>query len=227
MLLSYILAGSQAPAGGKSRYGLFIQESSGPGMQRKDAIRAIERAMVEIARSLGRRDLGRQVERRLGRPTDSSHLLVVDAIDEASENGETPTVGKVAMVLDVHPSRASRMVKSAVRAGLALRVASQSDGRISCLELSAQGRKIAHAVHGARARYFALRMKGWPRGDRREFARLLVLFAQSEQGRRHEPAGNDNSTSAESGPESSLAGSPRPAAGKHRTAASGRRKRNA
>jgi DNA-binding MarR family transcriptional regulator len=163
-------------------------------MQRRDGIRAIERAMFEIARSLGRRDLGRQVERRLGKSLDGSHLLVVDAIDEGAENGEAPTVGKIAKFLDVHPSRASRLVKSAIRAGLAIRVASQGDGRKSCLELSPRGREIAKAIRGARARYFASRMKGWARADRREFGRLLVLFAESDLLRRHERPDNDNLT---------------------------------
>jgi DNA-binding MarR family transcriptional regulator len=161
-------------------------------MQTRDGIRAIERAMFEIARSLGRRDLGRQVERRLGKPVDGSHLVVVDAIDEGTENGDAPTVGKIARILDVHPSRASRMVKSVIRAGLAVRVASQGDGRKSCLELSARGREVVSAIRGARARYFASRMKGWARGDRREFGRLLVLFAESDHLRRHERADNDN-----------------------------------
>jgi DNA-binding MarR family transcriptional regulator len=148
--------------------------------------------MFEIARSLGRRDLGRQVERRLGKLVDPSHLVVVDAIDEGTEHGELPTVGRVAKFLDVHPSRASRMVKSAIRAGLAVRVASQADGRRSCLELSPSGRVIVNAIRGARARYFAARMKGWPRGDRREFGRLLTLFAESDHLQRHERADNDN-----------------------------------
>jgi DNA-binding MarR family transcriptional regulator len=152
-------------------------------MQRREGVRAIERAMVDIARNLGRRDLGRQVERRMGHAVDGAHLLVVDAIDEANADGEPPSVGHVAKFLDVHPSRASRMVKSAIRAGLALRVVSQADARRSCLELSATGREIAKAIRSARAKYFALRMKGWARADRRAFARLLVQFAESAAGR--------------------------------------------
>lgn len=147
-------------------------------MQRNSGVRAIERAMVEIARDLGRRDLGRQVERRLGRQVDGAHLLVVDAIEEGSQNGEPPTVGRVARLLGVHPSRASRTVNSAIRAGLAQRIAAQGDGRKSCLELTAKGRELARAIHRARARYFAQRMKGWPRSDRLEFGRLLVLFGE-------------------------------------------------
>ncbi|HEX4158999.1 MAG TPA: MarR family transcriptional regulator [Rhizomicrobium sp.] len=184
--------------------------------------------MFEIARSLGRRDLGRQVERRLGKAVDASHLLVVDAIDGGTENGDLPTVGKVAKFLDVHPSRASRMVKSAIRAGLALRVASQGDGRKSCLELSARGREIVKAIRGARARYFASRMKGWPRGDRREFARLLVLFAESEHLRRHERADNDNrEPREEKDPETILSDSADPDTPKRRSSRTAKRDRNA
>ena len=149
-------------------------------MQRKEGVRAIEHAMVLIARNLGRRDLGRQVERRIGHAVDAAHLLVVDAIDEGTADGEAPSVGHIAKFLDVHPSRASRMVKSAIRAGLAQRIVSQADARRSCLELSAKGREIAKAIRSARARYFALRMKGWVRADRHAFARLLVQFAQSD-----------------------------------------------
>jgi DNA-binding MarR family transcriptional regulator len=212
-----------------SRYGLSVHESAGPfDMQRRDGIRAIERAMFEIARSLGRRDLGRQIERRLGKLVDGSHLLVVDAIDEGTEQGEPPTVGKVAKFLDVHPSRASRMVKGAIRAGLAVRVASQGDGRKSCLELSPRGREIVRAIRGARARYFAARMKGWPRVDRREFGRLLVQFAESDHPHRHERADNDNVTPPmRDEPETDLSPSPATAASKRRASRATKRNRSA
>ena len=141
--------------------------------------------MVQIAHNLGRRDLGRHVERRLGKLVDLSHLLVVDAIDDESvEKGSPPTIGDIARYLDVHHSRASRMVKGAIRATLATRLASQADGRKSCVELSDRGREIAAAIRDARARYFAVRMKDWPNADRREFARLLIQFAQSDHLRR-------------------------------------------
>ena len=213
----------------ETRYGLWEHESAGPSvMQTRDGIRAIERAMFEIARSLGRRDLGRQVERRLGKLVDGSHLLVADAIDEGTEHGEPPTVGKIAKILDVHPSRASRMVKSAIRAGLAIRVASQGDGRKSCLELSLRGRQIVRAIRGARARYFASRMKGWPRADRREFGRLLVLFAQSDHPHRHERADNDNLVPPmRDDSETDLSASTATAAPKRRTSRTTKRNRGA
>lgn len=182
--------------------------------------------MFEIARSLGRRDLGRQVERRLGKPIDGSHLLVVDAIDEGTEHGEPPTVGKVARFLDVHPSRASRMVKAAIRAGLALRVASQGDGRKSCLELSPRGREIVKAIRGARARYFAIRMKGWPRSDRRDFGRLLVLFAEHLRHQQH-PDNDDRVPPKQDEPETGLPVSAGPDTPKRRSSRTAKRKQSA
>jgi DNA-binding MarR family transcriptional regulator len=184
-------------------------------MQRRDGVRAIERAMVEIARDLDRRDLGRHVGRRLGRPVDSAHILVIDAVDEGSESGEPPTVGTVARLLGVHPSRASRTVQSAIRAGLVVRTASQADGRRSCLELTAGGSEIAKAIRGARARYFAARMKSWSRSDRREFAKLFVRFSEARQ------SGNGETLAAD--PESLVAKDAAAAAASARSHAPGSR----
>jgi DNA-binding MarR family transcriptional regulator len=168
-------------------------------MQRKYGVRAIECAMAQIARNLGRRDLGLYVERRLGSTVDGAHILVVDAIDACGEATDLPTIGDVAKYLDVHPSRASRMVKSAIRGGIIMRQASQVDGRKSCLELSARGHEIAVAIRGARARYFARRMKGWTTADRQAFATLLIQFAQSDEAWRSEHSDRtDNERSSES-----------------------------
>ncbi|HWE05131.1 MAG TPA: MarR family transcriptional regulator [Rhizomicrobium sp.] len=186
MRIAHNFCYGQEAGAGQARYDEAIHESAGlPFMQRKDGVRAIERAVVQIAHNLGRRDLGRQVARKLGKTVDLSHLLVVDAIDDQSaENGVPPTIGDIARYLDVHHSRASRMVKGAIRATLATRLASQADGRKSCVELSDRGREIAAAIRDARARYFAVRMKDWPNADRREFARLLIQFARSDHLRR-------------------------------------------
>lgn len=122
-------------------------------MQRGHGVQGVAWAMVEIARDLGRRDLGRQVERALGRAVDGSHLLVVDAIHEGREGIEPPTVGSVARLLGMHPSRGSRTVQSAIRAGLVVRAVSQRDGRKSSVELTAKGRGVAGAIRRARTRY--------------------------------------------------------------------------
>jgi len=84
------------------------------------------------------------------------------------------------------------------------------------------------ALRSARARYFASRLKGWPRTDRREFGRLLVLFAESDHLRRHEQADNVDLAAPESGEQverasdSSDADTP-----KHRSSRGAKRSRSA
>jgi len=143
-------------------------------------IRSIERAMLRIARSMGRRDLGRQVERSLGSRVDTSLLQVVAAIDELGGGGEAPTIKDIARQLDVHHSRASRLVKDAIRAGLVMRLASQEDARKSPLALGEKGLEIAASIHAARARFFAAGLQGLSRSDRRNLAQLLEQFAEND-----------------------------------------------
>jgi len=142
-------------------------------------IHSIEGAMVRIARSLGRRDLGRQIERNLGSRLDLSFLQVISAIDELTGPKTAPNIKDVARHLDVHHSRASRLVKDTIRAGFILRLASQEDARKSPLALSEKGGEIARAIHAARAKYYTARLRGWSKSDRRNLARLLERFAES------------------------------------------------
>ena len=140
---------------------------------------AVERAMLRIRRSQSRRTLGRLAAQELGRPVDASHFLVVDAVEEGPERpGQEVTVGVVAERLGIDPSRASRMVAGAVRAGYVARAASQADGRRIRLELTAAGRELAEAAHRFRRAAFRRAMRGWPAAERRAFARLLTKFTE-------------------------------------------------
>ena len=151
-------------------------------MPPSDTIPSIADVMTRIARELGRRDFVRAVERKLGSRMDHSFLLVVDAIDELGKTGEPPTIKDVARHMDVHHSRASRLVKDTIRAGLVTRLASQEDARKSPLALSGKGQEIAIAIRGARERYFALRLHGLSKSDRRNLADLLERFAENAAG---------------------------------------------
>lgn len=154
-------------------------------MRDESSIRTIERAMSRIARSMGRRDLGRQVERSLGSRVEVPVLQAIAAIDELSGPGEAPTIKDIARYLDVHHSRASRLVKDMIRSGLITRLASQEDARKSPLALSDRGQEIAGAIRAARTKFFAARLHGLSRSDRRNLARLLERFADNDAGARH------------------------------------------
>jgi DNA-binding MarR family transcriptional regulator len=140
----------------------------------------IERAMVRIRRSVTRRELGKSMLGVAGGETDLSTFFAVDAVDDAAESRDTRvTVGTVAERLGVDPSRASRLVAQAVRAGYLRRVASQADGRQILLELTDVGRTVVDAMHAHRQSQFDNVMRDWSAQERQEFARLLTRFTTS------------------------------------------------
>jgi DNA-binding MarR family transcriptional regulator len=153
---------------------------------------AVERGMVRLRRGMSRRTLGTLATRGVEPPFDLAHFSVVDAVEEGApppaeaaegaEGGEPRaggevTVGLVGERLAVDPSRASRLVAAAVKAGYVERVASQADGRRIHLRLTAAGLELADAGHRTRQRHFDRAMAGWSADERREFARLLTRFA--------------------------------------------------
>ncbi|HEX6040978.1 MarR family winged helix-turn-helix transcriptional regulator [Longimicrobium sp.] len=146
-----------------------------------EALAAIERAFVRIRRGMSRRNLGARMMRELGGGVDLSHMGVVDAVEEGPDAGGGPvTVGMVGERMGIDPSRASRVVASALEAGYVERVASQADGRRVGLRLTDAGRALAESARAVRRRAFAEAMDGWPDADRRDFARLLSRFVGRE-----------------------------------------------
>jgi len=141
----------------------------------REELAAIDRALTRIRRRQSRRTLAR---RAIGdAPVDLNHLAVVDAVEEGAEYpGQEITVGVVAERLGLDPSRASRVVAGAVGAGYVRRVASQGDGRRSCLELTDTGRAIVASAHETRQAFYDRVLAGWSPRERAEFARLLTRF---------------------------------------------------
>lgn len=144
-----------------------------------EALAGIERAFVRMRRAMTRRNLGARMVRELGSGVDLSHLGVVDAVEEGPDAaGGAVTVGMVGERLGIDPSRASRVVASAIQAGYVERVALQGDGRRVGLVLTDAGRTLAESAHRVRQRTFAEAMEGWTAQERRDFARLLTRFVE-------------------------------------------------
>ncbi|HEY8545898.1 MAG TPA: MarR family transcriptional regulator [Acidimicrobiales bacterium] len=141
---------------------------------------AVERAMVKIRRSQARRALGppmlAAIADRLGLQLDYGMTSVVDAVEEPAPDGGDVTVGLVAERLGLDASRASRLVASAVAAGLVRREASQEDGRRSHLTLTDLGQRVLEVEQDVRRRNMADRMADWSAADRRAFAELITRF---------------------------------------------------
>ena len=145
-----------------------------------DALAAVERSMVRIRRSMTRRTLARLATRDTGQTIDPGLTDVLDAVAEGTgEPDQEVSVGLVASRLGIDPSRASRQVAAAIKAGYLRRVASQADGRRIHLELTEAAEDIAEAAHHSRQRLYGELMQDWPAEDKAAFARLLGRFTDA------------------------------------------------
>jgi DNA-binding MarR family transcriptional regulator len=95
----------------------------------------------------------------------------------ASAPGEI-TVGGVAEAMGVFQPVASRTIAACVDSGLLRRVASQSDGRRSLLELTEEGEAERRRLAAGQRRAFEEITESWGRADRLRFARYLVRYNQ-------------------------------------------------
>lgn len=153
----------------------------------RTTIEPIRNALVELRRLLQRRDLCAIWGDDLGRSArmDYAELRLLDAVRVArSLTPDGVTVGALAAMLGIDPSRASRQVARAVRKGLVRRTAAQADGRKVVLQITPSGAKLqADGSDLTRARV-ALAVAGWSGREREEFARLFGRFAEGMAPRR-------------------------------------------
>ncbi|MEV0407887.1 MarR family winged helix-turn-helix transcriptional regulator [Actinoallomurus sp. NPDC050550] len=145
-------------------------------IRQREALTAVERAMVAIRRSQTRRAMSRLGRDLEGVTFDPTVFGVLDAIEGM---GRPCTVTEVAAALDVDQPRASRLVARAVDAGLLVRQADQRDGRRTPVALTDRAREQLDRMHRFRQETFARAMADWPDDDRATFARLLTSFVES------------------------------------------------
>jgi DNA-binding MarR family transcriptional regulator len=137
-------------------------------------VAAVERAMVAIRRSQTRRTLARLVG-----AVSTSGTEVLDVVEEAEERGEPATVTSVAAALNVDQPRASKLVATAVEAGLVRREADQKDGRRALLVRTPAGQRLSAEIHAFRQQAIGSAIEDWPADERAELARLLTKFVAS------------------------------------------------
>ncbi len=101
---------------------------------------------------------------------------IINIVDEA--DGEV-TVGYVADQMSVDSSQASRMVSGMIKDGLLIRQASQLDGRRTIIELTDAGRGLRDRFRSQHRQAFLEITHEWPAQKRRDFAALLVDYADA------------------------------------------------
>ncbi|MFF3441827.1 MarR family winged helix-turn-helix transcriptional regulator [Streptosporangium sp. NPDC002721] len=107
---------------------------------------------------------------------DLSRNLIINVIDEAA--GEM-TVGGIAEQLGFDASVASRIVSDMISNGYLERAASQHDGRRTVLRLTEEGVVLRDRYRSQHRQAFEHITKDWPTGERLEFARLLLKYADA------------------------------------------------
>lgn len=107
---------------------------------------------------------------------DLSRNLVLNVVAEWP--GEI-TVGMLADELNIDPSVASRMVSDCISAGYLLRAASQADGRRTVLRLTPEGQTLRSQFAQLQRDAFERLTADWPAGERLQFARLLLKYAEA------------------------------------------------
>ncbi|MEU7480603.1 MarR family winged helix-turn-helix transcriptional regulator [Lentzea sp. NPDC042327] len=135
---------------------------------------AVEQALIAMRRSQSRRALA-----ELAVPA----FDVLDVIEAAERGGVQATVSGVAAALHVDQPRASKLVTSAVDAGLVARVADKADGRRVLLVRTPRGRATSAELHRARQAACAAAMAEWSEDERATFAELLTRFVAGFGGR--------------------------------------------
>ena len=138
------------------------------------------RALFRLGRMFDRQRVRRVLAESTGRSVELSRILAVQAVEAGLEEpGAEVTVGAVAERLEVDQSTASRLVADTIRGGYLSRTTSEADGRRSRLELTEAGRELAENSRRYQRSVFEDLTRGWPEGEREQFARLLSKFADS------------------------------------------------
>lgn len=111
-----------------------------------------------------------------------SSLLVVETCARQAALDREANVSDVAVLADVTPSTASRLVDAAEVAGLLTRRPSALSARRTALELTSDGHALRERAVAARTGWLVEQLTGWEASDVDKFGQLLQRFADQIHG---------------------------------------------
>jgi DNA-binding MarR family transcriptional regulator len=166
------------------------------GLSEKEANRAsIGRSMGRWRLMVGRRVLARLAIDNVAPGLEITHLDVLDAVWRARPEGEV-TVGTIAEMMRIDPSRASRIVADMVTRGALRREASQADARRIIVVMTELGNKLMLEIKAVKRAVIDSILADWPEDDVTAFAGLFDRFVTSFEhvhlAREKENAGRNN-----------------------------------
>ncbi|WP_117190630.1 MarR family winged helix-turn-helix transcriptional regulator [Rhizobium terrae] len=122
---------------------------------------------------IGRRIIGRTAIANIAPGLDISHLDVLDAMRRV--DGEV-TVGAIAEVMRIDPSRGSRLVADLVARGILRRDASQADGRRSLVVRTEFGDSLLAEIRAVKRSLLARVLDNWEADELNAFSILFEKF---------------------------------------------------
>ena len=131
---------------------------------------ALDEALVGLRRAQQRPGYRRRLLGGVAGEVELGSLRLLRAVQRVDGD---PTIGKVAEVLVIDPSTASRVVERAVAAGFLERRACAEDRRRSRLRLTVDGNRVLDDVNRRRREVLAQMTSAWDTNDIHHLVALL------------------------------------------------------
>ncbi|WP_246737896.1 MULTISPECIES: MarR family winged helix-turn-helix transcriptional regulator [Rhizobium] len=131
--------------------------------------------MTRMRLMTGRRLIGRLAIQSVAPGLELSHLDVLDAVRRAQDSGEV-TVGTIAEMMRIDPSRASRVVSDMVGRNILRRKASQADARRIVVVMTPLGQKLMAEIKAQKMTLVSDIVADWPQEEIDVFAKLFDKF---------------------------------------------------
>ncbi|PDS79535.1 MarR family winged helix-turn-helix transcriptional regulator [Rhizobium sp. L43] len=146
-----------------------------PAEPDEENVPRIGRSMGRMRLMTGRRLIGRLAIQSAAPGLELSHLDVLDAVRRAQPAGEV-TVGMIAEMLRIDPSRASRVVADMVGRNVLRREASQADARRIVVVMTEVGQNLLAEIVAQKLAIISEIVSDWPEEDVERFAALFERF---------------------------------------------------
>ncbi len=138
----------------------------------------ISNSMGRWRTMIGRRVLARLAISNVAPSLEITHLDVLDAVRRAEPEGEV-TVGTIAEMMRIDPSRASRIVGEMVTRGALRREASQADARRIIVVMTELGQQLMIKIQAVKRDVIESVLADWPEEDVATFSHLFDRFVTS------------------------------------------------
>jgi DNA-binding MarR family transcriptional regulator len=145
-----------------------------PKAHNDETVEGIRRSLVTLRRMFQRKELAELWASAFGEATrlDYTELRLLDAVGLA----EPATVGDIAQLLGIDPSRASRLVAAAIRRGHLRRRLEPGDARKVVVEITRAGAALQRKGSDLTRARIALALGDWSAADRAAFVKLFGRF---------------------------------------------------